>query len=310
MALILSAGADDNGRRLDRILRKALPNLSLPFIYRLLRTNAVLVDGTPAHGALRVQAGSTITLLAGSIRALPPRCAPVQALSAALEVLWEGDGLIAINKPAGVEVHGRHGLDQALGSYLLSTLKERSLSFKPGPLHRLDKLTSGVLMFSTSLAGAQRFSAFLRNRLVHKRYFALVEGRIESAARWEDRLVRDKSAGVSRVSRAEGALAITAVFPLGTYGGLSCILAEPETGRTHQIRVQAAAHGHPLVGDSRYGARPCKEGVFLHAFSLQFPGLARPILAQPPVRFQKRALSLGLDLALFFLVPLPHKHKF
>ncbi|MDR2807971.1 MAG: RluA family pseudouridine synthase [Spirochaetaceae bacterium] len=305
MPLTLTAGADDNDRRLDRILRKALPTLSLPFIYRLLRTKAVWVDGKPACASFRVKAGCTITIVKGAITSplLRPLPEPVQPLSAELEVLWEGDGLLAVNKPAGVDVHGPHGLDKVIGGYLMPRLKERSLSFKPGPLHRLDKPTSGVLIFSTTLEGAQRFSAFLRKRLVHKRYFAIVEGVVKSSELWQDRLVRDKAAGISRIAGAEGSLAITRIFPVGAYGALSCIIAEPETGRTHQIRVQAAAHGHPLAGDSKYGAHFCTEGLFLHAFSLQFPGLERPIIAKPPSSFKKKVLLMGLDLNLFLKEP-------
>ena len=276
MSFILKAGIDDNGRRLDRILRKAFPDLSLPFIYKLLRTKAVLVDDKPAQASFRVKAGCTISIAGSGDLPAPSPKSNTDAFMP--DVIWEGDGLLAVNKPAGIAVHGPHGIDKVVSAYIMSGLKHKSLSFKPGPLHRLDKISSGVLIFSTSLEGAQRFSTFMQNRLVQKRYFAIVEGTITEPKLWQDRLIRDKGANFSRVDKVEGSIAITRVFPICVYEGLSYIVACPETGRHHQIRVQAAAHGHPLAGDIKYGART-RSKIFLHAFSLSFPGLEKPIIA-------------------------------
>jgi 23S rRNA pseudouridine955/2504/2580 synthase len=201
----------------------------------------------------------------------------------AFDIIWEGAGLLALNKKAGVQVHGRakgqNSVDEQVRSYLAGKLPE-SLSFKSGPLHRLDKPASGILVFSTSLEGARVFSALLRARRLRKRYLALADGTVEGPELWEEMLVRDTGrkktlvaekteAGNGRIAGAKAAK--TRVFPLAVKGNYSLILLEIETGRTHQIRAQAAFHGHPLAGDRKYGGSSLAGGLLLHALSLEFP---------------------------------------
>ncbi|MDR3147510.1 MAG: RluA family pseudouridine synthase [Treponema sp.] len=270
---ILSVAVDDGGRRLDRVLRKALPGIPLSRIHRLLREGRVLVDKRPRDAAFRVQAGQEIALpLTPSALGTPgtpdtPRRDDARRSYAAASpivsrILYEGPDLLALNKEAGLPVHGPQAagsLDSLVRAYLAPKLPP-SLSFRPGPLHRLDKPTSGIVIFSVSLKGARYFSALLREGRVHKQYLALVEGRVEGPGRWEDPLLRDREQRRTLVS-AGGKPARTAYTPLawspGSPGhGYSLLLLEPETGRGHQIRAQAAFHSHPLAGDSAYGGRP------------------------------------------------------
>jgi 23S rRNA pseudouridine955/2504/2580 synthase len=206
-----------------------------------------------------------------------------------LDIIFESPDLLALNKPAGLAVHGPGSLDTRVRAYLAPRLPP-SLSFNPGPLHRLDKPTSGIVVFSVSLAGARFFSALLREHSLVKRYLALVEGSVRSSGVWEDELVRDRdlrktllpeSAETGRES-PEGKPARTRFKPLGRDGGFTLLELEPETGRTHQIRAQAAFHGHPLAGDRKYGSRtkppvPNRDGngeglsFLLHAWRLEVP---------------------------------------
>jgi 23S rRNA pseudouridine955/2504/2580 synthase len=152
-----------------------------------------------------------------------------------------------------------------------------SLSFRPGPLHRLDQVASGLIVFSTSLAGARAFSALMREQRLRKTYLALADGHIETEELWEDALFRDtekrKTLAISgeQTSRGQTKPARTRVFPLAVHPEYSLITLEIETGRTHQIRAQAAFHGHPLAGDRKYGGSFQPGGLLLHAFSLGFP---------------------------------------
>jgi 23S rRNA pseudouridine955/2504/2580 synthase len=196
-----------------------------------------------------------------------------------LDIIWEGAGLLALNKPTGVQVHGegrtlgQDSLDEQVRAYLAGKLPA-SLSFRPGPLHRLDKPTSGILVFSTSLEGARVFSDLLRAHRLKKRYLALVDGSVEEPALWEETLVRDTGRQKTLVAQDEDAgakAAKTRVFPLAAAGNYSLILLEIETGRTHQIRTQAAYHRHPLSGDGKYGGSRMTGGLLLHALSLEFP---------------------------------------
>jgi 23S rRNA pseudouridine955/2504/2580 synthase len=317
---VLTAGIDDNGRRLDRVIRKAVPDLPLSALHRLLRKGRVLLDGKAADAAARVSAGQVIEILhAGAPSALPggPGASAVPEPSAPpLPLLFEGGGLLILNKAPGVLVHGRGSLEELVRRYLKPRLPP-SLSFKPGPLHRLDRPSSGIIVFSTSLEGARRFSALIRERRLRKEYLAIVDGIIEPRETgitwitWIDDLVRDREAKKTLTPGpgGEGSReALTRVRPLAQAGDRTLILAEIETGRTHQIRAQAAARGHPLSGDRKYGGRPLSGGFRLHALALEFPaefpgetafpGLPQRIEAPLPEAFRVKIRELfGADIA-------------
>jgi 23S rRNA pseudouridine955/2504/2580 synthase len=334
MPLVLTAAVDDNGRRLDRVLRKALPDLPLSALHRLLRKGRVLLDGKPSGAAVRVRAGQVIEIPANCHRTKGSRspdnrdfCAaangakihkcdrlpnsgtefspagPVSAVPQPLPpVLFEGEGLLILNKPSGLLVHGRGSLEECVRLYLKPRLPP-SLSFKPGPLHRLDRPTSGIIVFSTSLEGARRFSALMREGKLRKEYLAITDGIIDHQGRWitwVDELIRDREAKKTLTPGPGGENsreALTRVRPLAQAGGRTLILAEIESGRTHQIRAQAAAHGHPLAGDRKYGGSPLMGGFFLHARALEFPGLPRRHEAPLPEAFSQKIRELfGTDL--------------
>jgi 23S rRNA pseudouridine955/2504/2580 synthase len=300
----LIAADNDSGRRLDRVLRKALPEIPLSALYRLFRTRMILVNGTPASGADRVQAGNVIQISENGALlhskqpkrtpnrmperlSLPGREAPgpdpASKRNSVLEILFEGLGLLVLNKQPGLALHGpdEDNLNRRVQSYLEGKIPA-SLSFRPGPLHRLDKPTSGVVVFSTCLEGARTFSKLLEEGKLVKTYLAILEGNLEKEALWNDSLFRNKKIRKSMVRRGTGRAngagnshakeAVTRVRPLcrSKSGELILALVEPETGRTHQIRAQAALHHVPLRGDRKYGSKE-KGGFFLHALSLEFP---------------------------------------
>jgi 23S rRNA pseudouridine955/2504/2580 synthase len=309
--MILTAGIDDAGRRLDRILRRALPDLPLSALHRFLRQGCILVNGSPAAGNDRIPAGAVIEVSA----VLPPEhenhgvsrgkkafntpCSSASLRRQAkknrtlahtappvLPILWEGAGLLVLNKPAGLAVHGfPQSLDNQVQEYLSGKLPA-SLSYRPGPLHRLDKPTSGIIVFGVSLEAARHFSALLAEGKIRKRYLAILEGKVTEDQVWEDTLYRDKAARKTFVKAAQkiyveeagsrARRALTRVSPLAwaEKGGRSYtyVRLEIETGRTHQIRAQAACRGHPLAGDSKYGgSRFNGRGFFLHAAELELP---------------------------------------
>jgi 23S rRNA pseudouridine955/2504/2580 synthase len=267
----LVTGENDKGRRLDRILRKALADYPLPLIHRLLRQKKVLVNGQPGKAQDRIDPGVKISI--SSLEKMQMR-APLVRQFPAPEILWQGAGLIAVNKPAGIAVHGHNSLDDIVRSFLAEKLPP-SLSFTPGPLHRLDKPSSGIVVFSGGIEGARLFTSLMREQKVKKTYLAIVEGNVKGEEIWQDDLIRDKEKKktfVSHTNTSGSKNAITKITPLAADGGYTLIKAEIATGRTHQIRAQSAFHGYPLAGDKKYGGKKFggDSGFFLHAWKLEF----------------------------------------
>jgi 23S rRNA pseudouridine955/2504/2580 synthase len=296
--LRLEAGTNDDGRRVDRILRRACADMPVSAIYRLLRTGRVLVDGKRTGASSRVGSGQIIEVRTAFV----PKAAAVRKASAGrLAVLYEGQGILAVNKPGGIT--SQETLGARVQAYLAVKV-EPSLSFRPGPLHRLDSEASGVMVFGSSLAGARLFSALMRGGLLRKTYVALLEGVLRGECAWDDRLLYDsrtrKTAVLDTRNAGEtaGRPARTRVFPVKAHGGLTLVRAEIETGRTHQIRAQAASHGFPIYGDRKYGGKN-PPPFFLHAVRLAFPeGCPFPdsITAPVPPAFLQKLSELGFDV--------------
>jgi len=300
----LKTGPDDAGRRLDRVLRKALPDHSLSLIHRLLRQGKALLNEKPASPGDRVLPGAVIQLVIREEGGKSPPRSKACGFSttpsagdtpATPPILWRGAGIIVFNKPPGVATHGEDSLDTQVKAWLEGKLPP-SLSFKPGPLHRLDKPTSGAIAFSETIEGARLLSRLLRERKAVKTYLAIVEGCLAGEAVWQDELVRDSYAGKTRAAGGPDAKnALTAVKPLASNGPYTLIEARIVTGRTHQIRAQAAAHGHPLAGDRKYGGQG-PGGFYLHAWKLDLgahiPHFPQPLVAPLPASFQSRMSAL------------------
>ena len=329
MPLTLIAAHNDNGRRLDRILRKNLVNLPLSAIHRLLRQGLVRVNGKTAAADYRILSGETITVDSdGPVRQRNSRIIAAPTAEAPPEILFEDPHILVLNKPGGLAVHGKNSLEDQVLFYLKEKIPP-SLSFRPGPLHRLDKPTSGAIAFSTSLEGARLFSALMGAHKIQKTYIALVLGVISKTEIWEDDLVRDRNAGKTiTLRKAAGALdtgekakyAFTRVIPLASESSCTLIMAEIKTGRTHQIRAQAQAHGHPLLGDRKYGGdaypdlagksgtnRSKNDAFFLHAACLEFPEdspFPKKIEAPLPELFQKKIREIFKKEALKLHHPL------
>jgi len=306
MPLNLIAGADDSGRRLDRVLRKTLRQTPLSAIHRMLRKGQVLVNGQKAGSDRRVLEGETITVSVNE-GASKKQSAPNGEKNPLdmPEILFEGSGLLILNKPAGLSVHGNDSVDNMVQSYLAPKLCH-SLSFKPGPLHRLDRPSSGVLVFSASLEGAQRFSAMMREGKIKKQYLAIVEGQIRNEEVWKDSLFRDKKIKKTFIGNSDeyntnhtkGNPALTRVRSLIENKDYSLVLFEIETGRTHQIRSQAASRRHPLLGDKKYGGVHLSGGFLLHAWRLYLPPPFPPMIEAPlPENFKMKIKKLfGIDI--------------
>ena len=310
-----AAGKNDEGRRLDRIARTILAEENLSGLYKALRSGLIKVNGKKQKGEYRVSAGDDISaadfLVCAENKNLQISESAKKSALRPLDkklVILRTPNIIFINKPYDMNVQKSSASDTALNvlvqedfDFQASQKTEKSLAFKTGPLHRLDRQTTGLIAFSQSLRGAQWFSKIIQEHKIVKTYLAIVEGRLEKKEIWTDKISKNddgKSAfhTVSVNSSEEKSKeTLTEAFPLGygLYKGQSITLVKfiIHTGRTHQIRATSAAHGHPLSGDIAYGAKKINESqqLFLHAYSLELPenslNIPRKIVCKPGENF-------------------------
>ena len=205
-------------------------------------------------------------------------------------IAYQDSDLIVIAKQRGELVHGPNSLEDDVRAYLHGRLAG-GLSFRPGPVHRLDRNTSGLVVFAVSLRGAQAAAAAFRDGTIVKRYVAVFEGTVKAAV-WRDSLSRDERTRTTRKATGEAGSrdAVTIVEPVAANGRLTVATVRIATGRTHQIRSQAALHGHPLAGDRKYGST-APGPYLLHAASLTATGGAvrfGHLHAQLPEPFAER----------------------
>jgi 23S rRNA pseudouridine1911/1915/1917 synthase len=215
-----------------------------------------------------------------------------------LAVIWEDPYGLTVVKPAGLLTQGRAGGEETLEDRVRRYLNaDDPASVYLGTVHRLDRPVSGVVLWAKTPKSARRWADQFARRSVCKEYWALVEARDDLArlatpGTWDDYLAPPDALGRARVVGADDPGATRAVthFAVGggtvTTDGVLWLKLRPETGRTHQLRAQAAAHGFPIVGDQAYGATlSFPAGIALHARSLtvEHPVIKRPIVAEAPL---------------------------
>ncbi|HEX3313534.1 MAG TPA: RNA pseudouridine synthase [Gemmataceae bacterium] len=201
-----------------------------------------------------------------------------------LEILYEDNHCVAISKPAGaVSAHfqgSEETLDRDVKRYLKEKYKKPGNVFL-GVVHRLDRLVTGVLLFARTSKAAARLSEQFREGTVEKVYWAIVEGNVErQAGSLEDWLIKiDKRVEVVPPGSPGSRQALLHFTKKASHGDMTWLEIRPQTGRTHQLRVQLAHHGHPIYGDAKYGSiRTFGSGIGLHARSLTF---LHPIRYEP-----------------------------
>jgi 23S rRNA pseudouridine1911/1915/1917 synthase len=248
-----SVSADADGQRLDRFLVAVLADHSRSQIQKLIADGHVRVSAREAKANLAVRAGDRIQV------DLPDAAAsPVEAEAMPLEILYQDEDVVVVNKPPGMVVHP--GAGHASGTLVNALLHHvTDLSgiggeLRPGIVHRLDRGTSGVMVVAKNDAAHQELSRQFHDREVEKEYIALVWGVVQAGRRIDAAIGRDpvhrqKMSARSRRAR-EAVTRITRAFHLP---GLTLCQVAIHTGRTHQIRVHLSAIGHPVVGDPLYG---------------------------------------------------------
>ncbi|MCQ2604342.1 MAG: RluA family pseudouridine synthase [Spirochaetia bacterium] len=278
---------DDDGKRCDRIFRIVLGEMPLSRIYREIRSGFLRINGRRTKQDARVAEGDTVDVAAPLMEFVhtqePKKTVPTINRGAFQKrIIYEDDNILILNKKKGELVHpdGKSGsfttLDRIVKDYL-GFSREDSIAFAPGPLHRLDRNTSGMIAFGKTAQGARDFSMALQNRETRKCYIALLDGTLSQQAMWHDRLLRDNNANYSQIlplKSTQGDEVITIATPFLCSNGLTLAQVEIKTGRTHQIRAQASYHKHPLTGDLKYHGSPNDSGYYLHSCCIIADGKA------------------------------------
>ena len=310
----LAVGDDGQGQRIDNYLVKILKGVPKSHIYRILRSGEVRVNRRKVGPEARLETGDELRI--PPIRAAAPRHKPGTAAAvgrvALPPILFEDEALIALNKPAGLAVHGGSGISYGAIERLRQARPEAPFLELA---HRLDRDTSGVLLVAKKRGALTGLHAQLRDGAIDKRYDVLVRGRWRDALRAVElpltsfvtsdgeRRVRVDPAG--RVART--VFRRTKVWP-HIEPPQSLLDAELETGRTHQIRVHLSHLGFPLAGDDKYGdfawnkmlAREGLKRMFLHARRVRFahPVDGREIVVEAPLPPELAAHVARLDAAI------------
>ena len=289
------------GARLDRFLASQLPQFSRSRLQQLIRAGAITVNGKAMRPRDSARKGDTIQILEPA-----PEKTDICPQAIPLDVLFEDDDLIVLNKPPGLVMHpGAGHREQTLVNALLHHC--RSLSGiggeeRPGIVHRLDKETSGCVVVAKNDETHRGLSAQFSDRTVQKSYLALVTGKLRKASGSIEEKIGRHPVHRQRmsVSSRRGREAKTDYRVLASGGDVSLLQCELHSGRTHQIRVHLHHIGHPVLGDKVYGAKTAGKypRQMLHAWKLAFQhprsGEWKKFEASLPDDFRETMTAAGL----------------
>ena len=288
----LTVKAGESGQRLDKYLAKYLKEAPKSFLYKMLRKKNITLNGRKADGSEKLQAEDCVRLFLAEETLEKFMGTQPEAHTCSLDVIYEDDHVLFINKPVGMLSQKADKKDISLVEYLTGYLLEKGaltredlLTFHPSVCNRLDRNTSGIVAAGKTMAGLQTLSGAFKDRSLHKYYLALATGRVEHPSYIKGYLWKNERTNKVTVTREpkKDALPIeTRMRPLSYSGTGDCTLLEVEllTGRTHQIRSHLASIGHPIIGDAKYGSREVNEAYrkkyrvtsqLLHAWRIEMP---------------------------------------
>lgn len=295
----IEISVDRAGQRIDNFLITHLKGVPKSRIYRLLRKGEVRVNKGRIKADYRLNSGDMVRI--PPVRQTKPEEKPLpdNRILTAVErsVLYEDEGLLVLNKPSGIAVHGGSGITYGVIEALRTV---RSKTHYLELVHRLDRETSGCLLIAKKRSMLRRLHELFRSGAIDKRYLALLSGRWQGGTRKVDAALKKNvlRAG-ERVVRVDpdGKHSVSVFRPQRLFSDVSLVEIELKTGRTHQIRVHAASIGMPVAGDEKYGdstfnRRMRAQGLrrlFLHAKSVGFT---------LPDSGQKISVSAAMDSAL------------
>lgn len=297
---------NEAGQRLDKFLAKYMNEASKSFFYKMMRKKNITLNGKKCEGNEKLAEGDVVKLFLAKDTIEKFSSVQVQEVKKVdLDILYEDDEIILVNKPAGMLSQKAKETDESLVEYLIDyllgsgKLTESGLrAFRPSVCNRLDRNTSGIVAAGKSLAGLQMLSGVFKDRSIHKYYQCLVSGEIRDVKTVDGWLLKDEKKNQVRILTEAEAKRFggrggdeepkrirTKYEPIATDGRFTLLKVTLLTGRSHQIRAHLASLGHPIVGDFKYGGvskvNPSGRTVkyqLLHSYRLEFPKLAEPFV--------------------------------
>ena len=286
-------GTNEAGQRLDKYLTKLLDQAPKSFIYKMLRKKNITLNGKKAEGSEILEKEDRVKLfLSDETMDKFSGDKKIRKAHCDLDIIYEDDNVLLINKPAGMLSQPVDGDTPSLVEYITGYMadsgqlsQEQYRTFHPAVCNRLDRNTSGIVAAGKTLAGLQELSRVFHDRSIHKYYRCLVYGKIGEETHIRGYLKKDPQSNkvtIYQEMREDAVLIETRYRPIGH--GKKCTLLEVEliTGRTHQIRAHLASMGNPIIGDRKYGDSGINQSFYrkyqlkhqlLHAYRIVFPAM-------------------------------------
>ncbi len=261
---------DEVNLRIDKYLA-SITDYSRELISKMLNDGYILVNDNSVKGSYKVNVGDIITIKDGYVKEMS-----VKPQKMPLEIVYEDDYLMVINKPSGLVVHpGNGNYDNTLVNglmYYTNNLSDIGEDFRPGIVHRLDKDTSGLMLVAKDNKTHELLADDFKDKRIHREYVALLDGVLpENSAIIDAPLARSSENYQKMTVKAGGKRAVTHLEVIKKYKEYTLVRLVLETGRTHQIRVHMAYIGYPVHNDPVYNKRKSDEfGQFLHSEYLKF----------------------------------------
>lgn len=273
---IIEITENEKDQRLDRFLTKYLNNTTKTNIFKLIRKKRIKVNGKRAEEKYFLQLGDEIQihLHDNAIEELMKPLVKMEAVDLDLDIVFEDDDILIVNKPVGLLTHpDSNEYKNTLASKVQVYLKHLSTrTFKPASIQRLDKNTSGLVIFGKNYSSLKHYNALMRDRKIDKYYLTVVSGKTKDEGVVKGYLTKDEATNkvtISKNADDQSKFVHTEYKTLATNGQYSLLEVKLLTGRTHQIRGSLAFIGHPIVGDNKYGGERIKgQHQLLHAYKV------------------------------------------
>lgn len=258
----ITVGPNEKEQRIDRFLCKYLNGSSKTNIFKLIRKKIIRINGTRTKENYKLVEGDTITIRLSddSLKELMPERKKLSAEQLDLSIVYEDENLLIVNKPSGLLTHpDKNEYKKTLATGVQLYLKDLcTRTFRPAPVHRLDKNTSGLVIFAKTYDTLKQVNESMRGRSIEKYYETIVHGKIDKPGTIKGWVTKDEVRNKVTIHTKEvpGSLFVhTDYTPLETKGSYTLCEIQLHTGRSHQIRVSMASIGHPIAGDYKYGGK-------------------------------------------------------